>query len=102
MKRVSLVLSLLATLWCAAADASTPPKVAVFEITGKMGMDHDRIEIFTELLQNEIRARGFQVIGRSDVQNILGMEAMKEELACSDSACAAEIGGALGVAQIVT
>jgi TolB-like protein len=42
--------------------------------------------------------RGFDTVGRSDIQSLLGLERQRQLLGCSeDAACLAEIGGALGV-----
>ncbi|MCK5687888.1 hypothetical protein KAI87_01400, partial [Myxococcota bacterium] len=56
----------------------------------------------TEVLAAEIKSiDGTSVISPSDIQSMLQMEAQKDALDCNDQACLAEIGGALGVDQLV-
>src|SRR4051794_21781177 len=82
--------------------AQKPIKIAVLNIETRAGFDKSRADVFTEFLLNELRARGFTVIGRSDIEAIVGFEQTRQTLGCSSSACLAEIGGALGVDEIMT
>ncbi len=77
-------------------------KVAVLRIEPKAGFDADRAELFNEFLQNELRGAGHTVIGRSDIEALVGLEKLKDALACDTTSCMAEIGGALGVDEIIT
>jgi hypothetical protein len=56
----------------------------------------------TEILTVEIAEIGlYKVIAGRDIQSMLGFERQKDVLGCTDAACLAEIGGALGVDRIV-
>ncbi|MEZ0312083.1 MAG: hypothetical protein ACAI38_09920 [Myxococcota bacterium] len=43
----------------------------------------------------------YQVLGSSDLNALLGVEKMKDAIACDDTVCAAEIGGALGAPYLL-
>ena len=43
----------------------------------------------------------YQVLGSSDLNALLGVEKMKDAIACEDTVCAAEIGGALGAPYLL-
>lgn len=58
--------------------------------------------ILDDLLVADVDQLGlYDVVGTNDINAMLGLEQMKEALGCSDTACAAEIGGALGVAFLL-
>ncbi len=44
---------------------------------------------------------GYRVVSAGDINAMLGLERMKEAAGCDDLACAVEIGGALGVQQML-
>ena len=95
---------LVAALVCNTGVAFAAPaqrKVAVMPLVAKR-MAGDTIEILDELLVNGLhQSAKYQIVGGSDLNAMLGFEKMKEALGCDDVACAAEIGGALGVDMIV-
>jgi hypothetical protein len=89
----------------AASPASAPVKplkIAVLDIQAKGDVVKGRADIFSELLQTEVRSRGHEVIGRSDIEQVLGLERMKDSLGCTSTTCMAEIGGALGVDELLS
>jgi hypothetical protein len=91
-----LVLSLLPVY--AQADKGA---VAVLDIQGT-GIEDELLPTLTEILTVEIHALGkHKVIAGRDIQAMLGFEKQKDVLGCTDAACLAEIGGALGVERIV-
>ena len=57
--------------------------------------------MFAEFLQSDLRNRGLEVIGESDIFAILGFERTRAVLSCAESTCLSEIGGALGVNDLV-
>ena len=75
--------------------------VAVLDIQGT-GIPDDLLPTLTEVLTVEIDALGlYKVIAGRDIQAMLGFEKQKDVLGCTDAACLAEVGGALGVERIV-
>ncbi len=67
-----------------------------------LGIDAETATNLTEVLAAEIkRIDGTKVISPSDIASMLEMQATKNTLDCIDSACLAEIGGALGVDQLI-
>jgi hypothetical protein len=73
-------------------------KLAVLEIRA-LGTEAARAELVSEIALTEASAvKGYDVVGKSDIVAMLGFEKQKAVLGCSDdSACLAELGGALGV-----
>jgi TolB-like protein len=94
----------LAAPSAASAQAKPPGKIklAVMDIR-PLGADKEKAELLSEVALTEAGNDGrFDVIGRSDIQSMLGFQKQKAALGCSDDAsCIAEIGGALGVDYIV-
>lgn len=81
-----------------AAKPAAKQKLAVLEIR-PLGTEAARAELVSEIALTEASAvKGYDVIGKSDIVSILGFEKQKAVLGCTDdSACLAELGGALGV-----
>ncbi len=97
MRRVAFLMTLLSST-SALADKSG---VAVLDIQGT-GIDVQLLPTLTEVLTVEIDALGkYKVVAGRDIQSMLGFEQQKDMLGCTDAACLAEIGGALGVDRIV-
>ncbi|MEM6734030.1 MAG: PEGA domain-containing protein, partial [Myxococcota bacterium] len=66
------------------------------------GVAPDVAANLTEVLSTEVkRIKNTSVISRDDVKSMLDLEAAKQQLGCDDSACLAEIAGALGVEKII-
>lgn len=83
------------------ANAETT-SVAVMEFASKGGVTQKQMDALGDMLANEIRDLGdFRVIGKSDIRAMLQFEEQKTLMGCSDVACMAEIGGALGVKWVV-
>ena len=58
------------------------------EIEAKVGIDQARTDVFADLVQEDLRNRlGFRVIGRADIEAMLGLEKMKDALGCDDETC---------------
>jgi len=79
------------------------PSLAVFDFTSKGGVSADQVDALSDALVNELKGLGhMQVLGRSTIQSMLRLEEDRlRAAACSEAACMAEIGGALGVRWIV-
>ena len=77
-------------------------KVAVLELQAGPGVDTKLAQVITQSLTASIQARGPSVVSSQDIKSALGFEAQKQLLGCkADSACLAQIGGALGVDHVV-
>jgi len=67
-----------------------------------LGLDAATATNLTEVLAAEVKSiDGTSVISPSDITSMLEMQASKDALDCSDTSCLAEIGGALGVDQLI-
>jgi hypothetical protein len=73
-------------------------KLVVLNLVAERGVDDGVVRLLNELLLTQFtKTDRFDVVGGSDVQAIMSAEAQKQLLSgCSDSACLAELGGALG------
>ncbi|MCK5687940.1 hypothetical protein KAI87_01660, partial [Myxococcota bacterium] len=66
------------------------------------GVSKDTVANLTQVLAAELKkVEGASVIGRDDIAAMLQLEAHNKQVNCSDVACLAEIGGALGVDKLV-
>ncbi len=98
--RLGVLVSLVA-LFSASAARADSNAVAVLDIQGT-GVAPELLPTLTEILTAELAAmRRYKVIAGRDIQSMLGFEKQKDVLGCTDAACLAEIGGALGVDRIV-
>lgn len=96
------LLLLAALLVPAAAQAQKKVRVAVLEIR-PLATEAAKAELLSEIALTEAASMpGFDVIGKSDINSLIGFEKQKQVMGCSDdSACLAEVGGALGVDYIM-
>jgi len=86
----------------AAVPAAGETAVAVMEFASKGGVTQKQMDALGDMLANEIREMGdYRVIGKSDIRAALNFEEQKSLLGCTDEACIAELGGALGVRWVV-
>jgi TolB-like protein len=83
--------------------AAERQKLAVLDLEAK-GVDKATVETLTDIVTVALKKLGvFDVISRADIQQMLNFEESKQLVGCtSSSSCIAEIGGALGVARVVT
>jgi TolB-like protein len=80
-----------------------PIKVAVSEVEAGPSTDPKVAHFVTTLVTSELRRNpGLAVTSQDDVKGLLGFERQKALLGCVETSCLAEIGGALGVEQIIT
>lgn len=97
-------MTLVALLTALAASAAPAPrKVAVFDLEATAAPP-ELAAAASLILPTEVRARdpGAQVISSADLHAMLGLEREKKMLGCEESAsCMAEIGGAMGVDELV-
>ncbi len=78
--------------------------IAVMPLRAGTGLPPATVQSIGDLLLGEVSQRlpGERVIGMVDIENMLGLERLKDIAGCDDTACAAEIGGALGVDFLLT
>src|SRR5262245_50760697 len=83
-------------------EAADKQRLAVLDLEAK-GVDPASASNMTDLVSVALRKlEVFEVITRADIQQMLSFEANKQMVGCSaNSACLAELGGALGVARLV-
>jgi hypothetical protein len=93
---------LLLTLLLPASALAGEVSIAVMEFASKGGISEKQMDALGDLLANEIRELGnYRVIGKSDIRAAIDFESQKTLLGCTDEACIAELGGALGVRYVV-
>ncbi len=78
-------------------------KVAAMDVQARAGVTPGLAQVVTDAVVADLRkgAPGLTIIASEDVRNVLGFQRQKEQLGCEDAACLAEIGGALGVDELV-
>ena len=102
MRRVVVTALLFTFLMTGTANAEQD-RIAVMELAAKSGIQQAQLDVLSDMLATEIRDMGtYDVVTRSDIQSMLGLERAKELVGCDDAGCLAEIGGALGVKYLVT
>lgn len=84
------------------AAASHKPRLAFLGIR-PLSVDQAKADLLSEVVLTEAsRFRGLETIGQSDIGAMLGLEKQRQLLGCKeDSACMAEIGGALGADYVL-
>ena len=98
LRKLLLLAALLIPLSATADEVS----IAVMEFASKGGISEKQMDALGDLLANEIRELGdYRVIGKSDIRAAVDFESQKTLLGCTDEACIAELGGALGVRYVV-
>ena len=83
---------------------SHKPRVAVLDFTDISGRDAATARLLTQVASSEVAAfHSFELITSQSIAAVLGVEKQKQLLGCNDnSACLAEIGGALGASYLVS
>lgn len=90
-----------------AADMKKAPgqlSLGLMTVTAGEGFTEKQISTIESVLLTSFEATGrFKVVGRQDINALLGLEARKQAVGCSDdTACVAQIAGALGVDLVAT
>ncbi|MCC6806178.1 MAG: PEGA domain-containing protein [Deltaproteobacteria bacterium] len=86
-----------------AAKADNKTKIAVLDLKGSDSVPKELRESVGAVIPESLDGLGpFKAISKQDIEQMLALEAMKESVGCSDVACLAEIGGALGADFMVT
>lgn len=102
MSRMIMLLTFLVAV-PAMADEEELPKVAVLDIEGTGEGITEILPILTEVLTSQVANLGkYEVVSGQDIEAMMGFEKQKDMVGCMDSACLAEIGGALGVDRLIS
>jgi TolB-like protein len=95
--------ALVALALLSAAPAAGAPRIAVWGIEAGPDVSPGAAQILGDVVATELSRTGrFQVIGRSDLNALLGYEKQKAVLGCTESGCLAEIGGAIGADLVLS
>lgn len=101
--RLRWIWLLLLTVVAVSVQAEEPIKIAVLDVRATGMVEKKRIEGLSTLITGEAAAvPGLQVTSSEDIRTLLGFEAQKQLLSCTDQSCMAEIGGALGVEYLLS
>lgn len=105
LEPLAVVAGLLVALGGTPAPAVAAParlKLAVMEIRAEHGVDPGLARLLDDVILTQL-SDDYDVVGKSDIAAMLGFEQQKAMLGCAEeTSCLAEIGGALGVAYIVS
>jgi len=89
----------------AAGNADTSEKItlAVMPFNPQGGMSEDKARILDDLVASQmIPYTQYKIITAKDIEGLLGFDALKQAFDCNANSCMQELGGALGVSQIIT
>ena len=76
-------------------------QIVVMPLTPKR-IAPETVSILDDLLLAAVsKHTGYEVIGISDIEAMLGLEKLKDVLGCDDVTCAAQIGGTLGIDELL-
>jgi hypothetical protein len=101
---LALQLAVIPAALAADAPAKKPRiKVAVLDVKSAGTIDPKTFEGVSSLIATELGSKrpDLQVVGAAEIRAMIGFEKEKQLLGCSEGACLAEIGGALGVEFLV-
>jgi hypothetical protein len=84
--------------------APGPQSAAVLPLGLKGKAKKDVVEVLDDLLLSSLQAQaaGVRVIGKADIDTMIGFEKTKDALGCDQVACAVEMAGALGVDSVIS
>jgi TolB-like protein len=81
---------------------AAPTRLAVLPIVAGEGVSDKTAAALTEALAAEVRRRsGGEVITQREINTVLSLERQKAMMGCATDSCMAELGGALGVSELV-
>jgi len=104
MTRMRLLVALLVCGVAWPASGGEKVRMAVLDLESSRGLDPDLVKLLNDMLLTEFaKDDRFDVIGQRDIAAMLSLEEVRVRVTgCADDSCLAEIGGALGVQQLVT
>ncbi|HEY3449947.1 MAG TPA: hypothetical protein VGK67_26580 [Myxococcales bacterium] len=81
----------------------SPMRVAVLDPQKSGEIPERALAAFVQSLVPELRKlQGISAVGMGEIRDMLAFEKQRQLLGCGDESCLAEVGGALGVDEIVT
>jgi hypothetical protein len=97
---MSAPLTLVLAVWLAASEA--PIKLAAPGLSA-VGLDAQRGDFYTDQVAQQLAFQGLEVVTRSEVATLIGLERQRQLLGCSEGAenCMAELAGALGAEAVL-
>ena len=109
-RRLASLFALILTLLLAAppsegAAGKSVTSVAVMPMTVKGKVNKDTALVLDQMILSQLHAaigKTVRVVGKADIDALLGFEKTKDAVGCTESTCAAEVAGALGVDSIIT
>ncbi|MDF1563635.1 MAG: hypothetical protein P1V51_11365 [Deltaproteobacteria bacterium] len=103
-RALCIVIPLLLALISAPAEGADTIKIAIPDVRPVGKVDATVVEPLSALLASDVaRREGVSVLSAADIRTMLGFEAQKQLLGCSeDQSCLAEIGGALGADLLIS
>ena len=97
------VLACIAIALPAHAEKTEKITLAVMPFHPQGGMSEDTTRILDDLVATHmVPYAGYKIITAKDIEGLLGFDALKQAFDCNAGSCAQELGGALGVNQIIT
>jgi hypothetical protein len=87
----------------APAAAPSATKLVVLDIQARFGVGPELATALTDAVVLEVRRHKARqsVVGADEVRAMIGLEKQKALLGCTDTACLAEIGGAMGAREVL-
>lgn len=96
------MLAIVCLLVASVAQAA-PRRIAMMAVTGGESVPAAAASMLTEAVAAELRRLpDVQVVTQSEISALLSHEQQKQLLGCADDSCTADLGGALGVDELVT
>ena len=84
------------------AAGKSRTSLAVMPLQAQGGVSKETVRILENLLSAQMADYPrYKIITSKDIEGLLGFDAMKQAFDCEAKSCTAEIGGALGVAQVM-
>lgn len=84
------------------ARAADRQRVAVLDLRAVHGVTPGTTSVLTAIVVDEAARGGLDVVSQTDILTMLGYEKQRRMLGCSDDACLAELGGALGADYVLS
>lgn len=98
MKRLLLVFAITTSSIVAGEQ---PETAAVLQLRNNGGLTDGEVSILTDRLDSEIQRSGkYKLVNRREIQEILKEQGFQQSGACSDEACAVELGQLLAVRKL--